>query len=343
MLVSSSRNERLAVLLSPFHSPFSLRHDGEGVDCAGTFTMQTRRLSDDGSVFSFDDHDFDCPLKLKDSTIALVPPPFSITRSLSWSSFEDGHIFSKYEMPDGEDVSNAAVPELSTSVSAKAGKVAISSLSPTAHGSQDKTEPQRESRASLRRSRRRGAGGSFTCAATKGRSQAQAPDDNERDDGWTHRFENRGIKSTSTAFLDGLPSTKSRDGLNWSSHSDSSWTRKESSTTNFDYLPKAQRANLHKSSSLRHIHMHRDGSQRSLFSAASAHACAGSSRPRGRRSSRAMKRLRIDPVRGQGRLVPSPGGPVATPRPVCQARWRIESPEGRTTNCSHHFTLLARP
>jgi hypothetical protein len=242
-----------------------------------------------------------------------------------------------------EDVSNAAVPELSTSVSAKAGKVAISSLSPTAHGSQDKTEPQRESRASLRRSRRRGAGGSFTCAATKGRSQAQAPDDNERDDGWTHRFENRGIKSTSTAFLDGLPSTKSRDGLNWSSHSDSSWTRKESSTTNFDYLPKAQRANLHKSSSLRHIHMHRDGSQRSLFSAASAHACAGSSRPRGRRSSRAMKRLRIDPVRGQGRLVPSPGGPVATPRPVCQARWRIESPEGRTTNCSHHFTLLARP
>jgi hypothetical protein len=285
-MLDTSRNERLTAVSAPLNAAFISCRDEE-VDRSRPFTMQTRRFSDDGSVFSFDDHDFGCPLKLKDSASALVLPPFSLSRSLSWSSFDDGHIFSKYDMQDGEG-SNAEFLELGAEVPAKATKDALSSLctsrlSPARHASHEKPEPQRVARASLRRSRRRGAGGSFAFNATKGRSPARNPDENECDDACINHFEESISACFSKASFDGLPS-KSGDGLNWSSHSDSSRQRKGSSTTNFDYLPEAQRASLHKSSSLRH--MHRDGSQRSLFSAASskADACAGGSKPRGRRA-----------------------------------------------------------
>jgi hypothetical protein len=291
--VGHKRNERLTAVSAPLNAAFfSCRY--EEVDRSRPFTMQTRRFSDDGSVFSFDDHDFGCPLKLKDSASALVLPLFSLSGSLSWSSFDDGHIFSKYDMHDGEG-SNAEFQEICAEVPAKATKDAIcqSRLSPAPRASHEKSEPQQAARASLRRSRRRGAGGSFTCNATKGRSPAcnatkgrspaRNPDENECIDACINHFEESISASFFKVSFDGLPS-KSGDGLNWSSHSDSSRQRKGSSTTNFDYLPEAQRASLHKSSSLRH--MHRDGSQRSLFSAASskADACAGGSKPRGCRA-----------------------------------------------------------
>jgi hypothetical protein len=285
-MLATSRNERLTAVSAPLNAAFFSCRDEE-VDRSRPFTMQTRRFSDDDSVFSFDDHDFGCPLKLKDSASALVLPPFSLSGSLSWSSFDDGHIFSKYDMQDGEG-SNAEFLEICAEVPAKATKDAIcqSRLSPAPRASHEKSEPQRAARASLRRSRRRGAGGSFTCDATQKRSPARNPYENECDDACINHFEESISASYFKVSFDGLPS-KSGDGLYWSSHSDSYRQRKGSSTTsttNFDYLPEAQMASLHKSSSIRH--MHRDGSQRSLFSAASskADACAGGSKPRGRRA-----------------------------------------------------------
>lgn len=298
-MLATSRNEPLSAVSAPFHDAFPRHND---IDRMHSFAGQARRFSDDGSVFSFDDHDFGCPLKRKDNSNALVPPPFSLIEALSWSPFDDGHD----DNHDGEG-SSTAFPTLSANVPTKARMDTESNESTTAHSSQEKQELQKAARASVRRSRRRGAGGSFPFASTKGRAPAHDHEENACDKANVLLFEEQIESTLFKATFDGLAS-RTADGLNGSSHSDSSRQRRGGSTTNFDYLPMAQRAHLHKSASLRH--MRREESQRSLMSAVSSKtdACVGRSRPRGRLSGSANESTK-DRSRARSRSLGAvPGG-----------------------------------
>jgi hypothetical protein len=134
-MLATSRNEPLSAVSAPFHDAFPRRND---IDRMHSFAGQARRFSDDGSVFSFDDHDFGCPLKRKDNSIALVPPPFSLIEALSWSPFDDGYD----DNHDGEG-SSTAFPTLSANVPTKARMDTESNESTTAHSSQEKQELQK--------------------------------------------------------------------------------------------------------------------------------------------------------------------------------------------------------